>query len=77
MTIDVFEHALKTSTRELLVEQGKTPLRPAWAAGTWVFAKDRIDILDGAVALPCTPNPSGDPTSLRVAVQMEFVGARE
>jgi len=78
MRIDVFEHAVKTNTREILVEQGKITQRPAWATGPgWVFAKDRVDILDGAVALPCTPNPSGDPTSMRVAVNMEFVGAHQ
>ena len=77
MSFDVFEKGVRTATRELLVQQGKTSQRPAWAAGPgWAFSKDRIDIINAALSLPCTPNSNGTPTEITVAVNMQFVGAR-
>jgi hypothetical protein len=75
MRIHVFEDGLETARRELLVRQGQTTPRPAWAQGPgWVFAKDRVDILSASVPIPCTPDPGV--TNLKVAVAFEFSGAR-
>ncbi len=78
MTIDVIQNGVATSTRELLVRKGLVPQRPAWATGPgWVFAKDRIDVRGAVLAVPCTPDPSGLPTQLRIAVKTHFIGERD
>jgi hypothetical protein len=66
---------VETARRDLVVRQGATPQRPAWAQGPgWVFAKDRVDILDASVPLPCSPDPGV--TNMKVAVAFQFSGAR-
>jgi hypothetical protein len=75
MSIHVFEDGVQTAQRDLLVRQGATPQRPTWAQGPgWVFAKDRVDILDASVPLPCSPDPGV--TNMKVAVAFQFSGAR-
>jgi hypothetical protein len=78
MTIDVLQNGVTTSTRELLVQKGLVPQRPAWATGAgWVFAKDRIDIASAMLPVPCVPDPNGLPTPLKVAVKVQFIGERD
>jgi hypothetical protein len=78
LTIDVIQNGVTTNTRELLVRKGQVPQRPAWATGPgWVFAKDRIDLTSAVLAVPCTPDPNGMPTPLRIAVKTQFIGARD
>jgi hypothetical protein len=78
MSIDVIQNGVTTSTRELLVQKGLVPQRPAWATGPgWVFAKDRIDLTSVVLPVPCTPDPNGMPTQLKIAVKTKFIGERE
>jgi hypothetical protein len=73
--IRVFEDGMQTAARDLLVRQGTTPQRPAWAQGTgWIFTKDRVDILNASVPLPCSPDPGV--TNLKIAVSLQYSGAR-
>ena len=75
MSIHVFEDGVQTARRDLVVRQGQTTQRPAWAQGPgWVFAKDRVDILKASVPLPCSPDPGV--TKVKIAVAFQYSGAR-
>ena len=63
LTIQVLQNGVTTSSRELLVQKGQVPLRPAWATGPgWIFARERIDLANAVLPVPCTPDPTGMPT---------------